>query len=316
VTRLFQSQRALLAGWLHYLAFDLFVGSAIVDDSRDPAAGLPHLLTIPCLVLTLMAGPTGLVAYLVTKHLWHASWLRRGSYFLIALTSLFSFINRFMASFGTLDLSQFDEGHPQRHFIERYQSTDVGPAFVTHWTVSVAWLGLAAVQVSRADGTRGTTHQLLGYVTVLLGLISAIGPAYYVYTLGADRFMFAHPMAEVPTIALFVVIQVVALLRAVAAARASRFAEHRRWMLRAIGTSLGVGAQRVYMVAANVAAALTSRTAEYWMLNNYRAVFVAALLIGLATTLAIVEYIAIPSQEAGSGKGKEKGKGKGKAKKQ
>ena len=55
----------LLAGWLHYLAFDLFVGSWEVRDSRR--VGVHHLLVIPCLFLTLMMGPVGLLAYLVLR---------------------------------------------------------------------------------------------------------------------------------------------------------------------------------------------------------------------------------------------------------
>ena len=56
----------LLAGWIHYLAFDLFVGSWEVSDSR--AEGIHHLLVIPCLLLTFMAGPAGLAVYCLIKY--------------------------------------------------------------------------------------------------------------------------------------------------------------------------------------------------------------------------------------------------------
>ena len=55
----------LLAGWIHYLAFDLFVGSWEVRDSKR--VGVHHLLVIPCLFLTFMMGPVGLLAYLVLR---------------------------------------------------------------------------------------------------------------------------------------------------------------------------------------------------------------------------------------------------------
>lgn len=55
----------LLAGWIHYLAFDLFVGSWEVRDSQR--VGVPHLLVIPCMLLTFMMGPVGLLAYLVLR---------------------------------------------------------------------------------------------------------------------------------------------------------------------------------------------------------------------------------------------------------
>lgn len=55
----------LVAGWIHYLAFDIFVGSWEVRDAQR--VGVPHLLVIPCLLLTFMMGPTGLLAYLVLR---------------------------------------------------------------------------------------------------------------------------------------------------------------------------------------------------------------------------------------------------------
>jgi hypothetical protein len=65
VASLFTAEGLLLAGWVHYLAFDLFVGSWEVEDARD--RGLPHLLVIPCLLLTFMAGPAGLLLYLILR---------------------------------------------------------------------------------------------------------------------------------------------------------------------------------------------------------------------------------------------------------
>ena len=55
----------LLMGWVHYLAFDLFVGAWEVRDARR--SGVHHLLVVPCLALTLMAGPVGLVLYLLFR---------------------------------------------------------------------------------------------------------------------------------------------------------------------------------------------------------------------------------------------------------
>ena len=62
VKSLFTVDALLLGGWVHYLAFDLFVGSWEVIDSRDQK--IPHLAVIPCLFLTFMAGPVGLLLYL------------------------------------------------------------------------------------------------------------------------------------------------------------------------------------------------------------------------------------------------------------
>jgi hypothetical protein len=62
VAALFESRELLLAGWLHYLAFDLFVGAWEVQRARE--AALPFLLVVPCLVLTFLFGPAGLLAFL------------------------------------------------------------------------------------------------------------------------------------------------------------------------------------------------------------------------------------------------------------
>jgi hypothetical protein len=61
VAMLFSNRWLLLAGWIHYLAFDLFVGTWEVRDASRH--GIPHLLVVPCLLLTFMFGPIGFMAY-------------------------------------------------------------------------------------------------------------------------------------------------------------------------------------------------------------------------------------------------------------
>ncbi len=56
----------LTIGWVHYLAFDLFVGSWEVHDSQK--LGISHLLVIPCLLCTFMLGPIGLGMYLLLRY--------------------------------------------------------------------------------------------------------------------------------------------------------------------------------------------------------------------------------------------------------
>lgn len=65
VRSLFASDSALTAGWLHYLAFDLFVGTWIAKDSVERR--IHPLLVLPCLALTLLAGPAGLLLYLLLR---------------------------------------------------------------------------------------------------------------------------------------------------------------------------------------------------------------------------------------------------------
>ena len=61
VSTLFSNPWLLLAGWVHYLTFDLLVGTWEVTDARE--RGVPHLLVIPCLFLTFMFGPAGWLLY-------------------------------------------------------------------------------------------------------------------------------------------------------------------------------------------------------------------------------------------------------------
>ena len=62
---LFCARQALLAGWLHYLAFDLFTGSW---EARDAVRlGISRWLAAPCLLLTFLLGPVGLGLYLLLR---------------------------------------------------------------------------------------------------------------------------------------------------------------------------------------------------------------------------------------------------------
>ncbi len=65
VSLLFRNPHNLLAGWIHYLAFDLFIGAWEVRDAQK--VGLHHLLVVPCLVLTFLLGPIGLLLYFVLR---------------------------------------------------------------------------------------------------------------------------------------------------------------------------------------------------------------------------------------------------------
>lgn len=65
VQALFTHPQIALAGWLHYLAFDLFVGAWEVRTAR--AEGSPHWAVIPCLILTFLFGPAGLLAFAILR---------------------------------------------------------------------------------------------------------------------------------------------------------------------------------------------------------------------------------------------------------
>jgi hypothetical protein len=65
VRALFENPWGLLAGWTHYLAFDLFIGGWEVRDAQQ--RGIRHLLVVPALALTFLVGPAGLLLYLAIR---------------------------------------------------------------------------------------------------------------------------------------------------------------------------------------------------------------------------------------------------------
>jgi len=61
----FAAPNVVVAGWIHYLIFDLFIGAW---ESRDAQRlGIPHLLVLPCLLATLFVGPVGLFLYVIVR---------------------------------------------------------------------------------------------------------------------------------------------------------------------------------------------------------------------------------------------------------
>lgn len=67
ITKLFSSPPVLLAAWVHYLVFDLFVGAWEVRDAQEK--GVSHWLVMPCLLLTFIFGPIGFLMYHMVRYL-------------------------------------------------------------------------------------------------------------------------------------------------------------------------------------------------------------------------------------------------------
>ena len=61
VQALFTSREVALAGWVHFLAFDLFVGLWIAEKSDD--LGIARIVQAPVLVTTFMFGPLGFLMF-------------------------------------------------------------------------------------------------------------------------------------------------------------------------------------------------------------------------------------------------------------
>ena len=62
---LYRNVSALNAGWLHFLALDLFAATCIVRDGLE--RGLPRLLLLLLLPLIMMLAPAGLLLYIVLR---------------------------------------------------------------------------------------------------------------------------------------------------------------------------------------------------------------------------------------------------------
>jgi len=68
LARAFSDPHVMLIGWVHYLAFDLWTGAWEVEEAGR--RGMPHWAVLPGLVLTFLAGPIGLVLFLLLRTGW------------------------------------------------------------------------------------------------------------------------------------------------------------------------------------------------------------------------------------------------------
>jgi len=67
VMELFTKEVAVLAGWVHYLAFDLLIGMWMLE--KNKSIGVHQLLMAPCLFFTFMFGPAGFLLFTVISSL-------------------------------------------------------------------------------------------------------------------------------------------------------------------------------------------------------------------------------------------------------
>lgn len=65
VMELFTTENAVLAGWVHFLAFDLIVGMWMLDQNKK--LGIHQLIIAPCLFATFMLGPIGFLLFMIVK---------------------------------------------------------------------------------------------------------------------------------------------------------------------------------------------------------------------------------------------------------
>jgi hypothetical protein len=67
VARLFEHPGLLLAGWVHYLVFDLLVG--VWEREEAARIGVSRWSLLPCQLLTFLFGPIGWLAFMALRQL-------------------------------------------------------------------------------------------------------------------------------------------------------------------------------------------------------------------------------------------------------
>ena len=65
VMQLFTVENAVLAGWIHYLAFDLLVGMWIVNQNKT--LQIHPVILAPCLLGTFLLGPVGFLVFMMIR---------------------------------------------------------------------------------------------------------------------------------------------------------------------------------------------------------------------------------------------------------
>jgi len=65
IKSMFLDSTAVLAGWAHFIIFDLFTARYFVQDSG--CVGIPHLAVVPCILGCMFFGPFGLLTYMCVK---------------------------------------------------------------------------------------------------------------------------------------------------------------------------------------------------------------------------------------------------------
>ena len=65
LSRMFAESTSVLAGWAHFIVFDLWTARYFVLDSGR--ANIPHLAVVPCILGCMFFGPLGLLTYVTVK---------------------------------------------------------------------------------------------------------------------------------------------------------------------------------------------------------------------------------------------------------
>lgn len=71
VKLLFTNSNAVMAGWIHFLAFDLVVGAWLCREAR--LQNIKFWIVLPCLPVTFLFGPAGFLLFTALREVKHKS---------------------------------------------------------------------------------------------------------------------------------------------------------------------------------------------------------------------------------------------------
>ena len=185
VLKLFKDNAAVMAGWTHYIAFDLMVARFIVFDAVDN--GISHFLVLPLIPLTLMLGPIGLFSYLTLKSI-HSLSFGQIMYGVATGLSLFMFVwimvipGGFRFGFSSLAASHKVFWHELnlKHFNGEALPPTINTKYIAHPDIvflhtipAAAWALLVPLQLLDAARQRlPVLHRMAGYL--LLGVLAPL----------------------------------------------------------------------------------------------------------------------------------------------
>lgn len=280
VVALFTDRVAVLAGWTHYIAFDLLISRHIVMDAQR--SGIPHLAVVWIVPLTLMAGPAGFAAYMGVKCVFH---------FLhsFSLMKLFyagtSCLAGFMVIWVLFSPASWRIGFSDSH--ERFLRETVVPhapvpasllfKYDGQWLIqfshilpSAVWAACIPIQLNpHLRKSYKRLHRASGYVFAVTALTMMIGYAAIVHR-GLEYFHNDFPaiapsesMTRFPSafgwVSPSVLFNGVALwftftiVYAVVLARRKRISDHRAFIFRHVAAGLWIAPQRMYSLVTKAA---------------------------------------------------------------
>jgi hypothetical protein len=297
IVALFSRPDVVMAGWVHYVAFDLLVARYIVFDAIQE--GISHIFIIPLIPVTLMLGPIGFLLYSVLKVIRAIQWSLDDVVYRVVLCLcsfmimwIFVFPASSFLAIGSTESIAKHKSLLEEHWSSGKMITPVAtitkyykqPLIVlTHILPSSLWCMLVPIQLSSIIREKYSfLHRLSGYL--LLSVVPFVSIGVYIIVERDLSFENDYPdlisqkshfsewgLSPFTDSFLFmkVVFYTLAAYFTISAFAAwyyaffKNFACHRAWMLRHVASGIWVALQRVYLVVRQAQNTECQRAAFY-----------------------------------------------------